>query len=395
MIKTVLIILTILLTWLLWLGVSQYFLCPRYQFDGQPAPFEGPVIYNPYQGIGEGSWFKCNFHAHAHAWNGLTNGHGTAGDVHATYRNLGYDFHCVSNYHQVDTTGISSDLFIPAYEHGYNVRKTHQQVLGSHEVKWLDYLMPQNTHNKQRVLDALYEPGVVIVLNHPKVRSGYTPEDLQRLTGYDCMEVLNPAGISTAAWDAALSSGKKVFIVGNDDTHNVIKRVRVGLMCTFVNTREKKGSQVLDALKSGQSIGVMVGREQHPDSIPVLKEMEVSGDSVRIAVSHLPDSAEVTGQNGKALEFQRDGKGLRFRLRPEDHYARSTFYFPSGTILFLNPVFFTPESGYTERLVAADWRDTLLYRSMGAAILLLWVALIARLFIPRQSRPPFRWKAAS
>ncbi|ODS86533.1 MAG: hypothetical protein ABS46_00945 [Cytophagaceae bacterium SCN 52-12] len=392
MIKAALLIITVLLTWLLWLAVSQYLLCPRYQFE-QSRPFEGSVIYNPYHAVDSGSWFKCNFHAHSQAWNRLTNGHGTAHDVHTAYRRLGYDFHCVSNYQQLDTTGAFSDLFIPVYEHGYNVRKTHQQVLGSRKVKWLDYLMPQTTHNKQRVLNALREPDNVVILNHPKVRNGYTPEDLRQLSGFDCMEVLNPAGISTEAWDAALSSGKKVFVVGNDDTHDVIRKIRLGVMCTFINAREKKGSRVLDALKAGQSVGVIIGVKQDPDSIPVLRNMEVSGDSIWVTMSHLPDSAEVTGQDGKALGFGLKENSLKFRLQKEDHYARSTFYFPGGTVLFLNPVFFMKDSGYEERSAVFNGADTFLYRSMGAAVLTLWVALLARLFI-RQSPPRYGWKEA-
>ncbi|GAB2797972.1 hypothetical protein GCM10027275_49340 [Rhabdobacter roseus] len=173
-------------TLILMLVVSQYFFCPRFEFEAR-SPFAGPVLYNPYQSIDSTNWVKCNFHAHAKAWRGVPNGKGNASDIHRAYGSLNYGIHCVSNYQQIDTTNSADAGFIPAYEHGYNPAKTHQLVLGGNRVLWLDYLFPQTTENKQNVLNRLQDSQPVIILNHPKIRDGYTEGDLQRLTGYDCM----------------------------------------------------------------------------------------------------------------------------------------------------------------------------------------------------------------
>ena len=68
-------------------------------------------------------WVKCNFHAHARSWNGITNGHGTAIMINSAYKSLKYGVHCVSNYQNIDTTGCMGKSYISAYEHGYNINK--------------------------------------------------------------------------------------------------------------------------------------------------------------------------------------------------------------------------------------------------------------------------------
>lgn len=369
----------VFLTWVLWLLVSQYFFCNRYSFP-DPVAFEGSEIFNPYDSLNPAHWVKGNFHAHAHAWNGITNGHGTAEDIHAAYDSLQYGVHCVSNYHQIDTTHSTSlATYLPAYEHGYNTRKTHQLVLGSTGVQWIDYLFPQTVHNKQHVLDQLKQWGTVTILNHPGLRTGYTDEDMAQLENYDCMEVLNPSVTSTNAWDAALSAGKRVFIVGDDDIHNVLTKERLGTMCTFVNLPKKSGQNVLEALRTGKSYGVKIGKEQDLTDMPYLKKLTVNVDSVFVEMSHPANEIYVTGQEGKTLSKKHGADQIRFRISTDDHYARTTFHYTNGTSIYLNPVFFTSPSGYQPGVPVIHHQETLLYRTVGILILGTWMALIWRL----------------
>jgi hypothetical protein len=388
--KTLRFSLLILLTWILWLLVSQYLLCARFEFE-EPTPFEGSFIYNPYDSIEVASWVKCNFHAHSHAWEGVTNGHGTAEDVHQAYRALNYGVHCVSNYHHIDTTHSSDPGYIPAYEHGYNINKTHQLVLGPQKVQWLDYLFPQSVHNKQHVLKHLRESGQVVILNHPALRGGYTAEDLSKLSGYDCMEVLNPSVISTELWDAALSSGRRAFIVGDDDTHDVIAKKRLGEMCTFVNVSDRSAGPVLNALKTGKSYGVVIGSGQSHDSLPIVKRVRVAGDSVFVAVSRVAREATLTGQNGRILKTVNHADSIAYRLTPNDHYARAVFSYENGTTLYLNPVFYTSEKGYQAPLAYEDAEESAFFRTLGVSVLVLWV-LVSWNSLPGNRRRRHRGK---
>ncbi|HWV33783.1 MAG TPA: hypothetical protein VN038_29210 [Dyadobacter sp.] len=365
-------------SWVLWLFVSQFLFCPRYQFNA-PIPFEGPVLYNPYDSVSSSRWIKCNFHAHSHAWEGVTNGHGTAADIHSAYKALHYGVHCVSNYHHIDTTHCNHANYLPAYEHGYNIRKTHQLVLGSNQVQWLDYLFQQSAHNKQHVLNHLYGPDNAVILNHPALKNGYTTEDLTQLTNYDCMEVLNPSVTSTAQWDAALSAGKRVFIVGDDDIHDVISKKRLGTRCTFVNVRNNSAREVIHALKTGQSYGVIVGENQRHDGIPQLQSLTVRHDTIQALMTQPANEVIITGQNGKVLALGRHTDRVSYRITPDDRYARLTFKYANGTEILLNPVFFTPKNGYQPMPVYENFNETMFFRSIGTCILGGWLLLAARL----------------
>ena len=210
--------------------------CPIYSF-APPRPFTGDSVYNPYAAMANGNWVKCNFHAHARSWHGVTNGNGTAADIHRIYGRLGYGVHAVSNYESIDTTFQSSPAYISAYEHGYNLLKTHQLVLNARTVCWKDYLLPQTINNKQNIINRIHETdsNAFISINHPLLRNGYNARDFTLLTKYNCVEVLNPACNSSSLWDVALSAGRPVFVMGDDDMHDVEDSSSIGDFCTWIN----------------------------------------------------------------------------------------------------------------------------------------------------------------
>src|SRR5882672_8005021 len=182
-----------LLTLIIWLIVDQYFFCPYYSFPN-PVAFEGKQLYNPYRDIDSGSWYKCNFHAHTNAWAGMTNGEASTADVWNNYDSLGYSVHCISDYQKIDRSFSDQKNYVPAYEHGYNCRKTHQLVLGDKHIKWQDFFFPQTLSNKQSIINTLKQnDSDVVILNHPQLKNGYSCKDVLYLANYQCMEVLNPS----------------------------------------------------------------------------------------------------------------------------------------------------------------------------------------------------------
>lgn len=358
----------------LWLVLSQFFFSTRYNFFDSPDNFKGTIIYNPYDSLDAAKWVKSNFHAHSTAWKGITNGHGTPKDIHHAYDSLQYGIHCVSNYQAIDTTFSSDDNYIPAYEHGYNVLKAHQLVLGSERVYWPDYILPQTLNNKQDILNYLsYDTNAVVILNHPAVRNGYTTEDLQYLTNYDCMEVLNPAAISLEQWDATLSAGKAVFIVGNDDIHNVLKKKSLGRICTFVNVPVPYKNYVLQALKRGMSYGMILGDGQDPYSLPSLESLKVVDHTIILKIGKEAKKITFTGQDGRLLATFRETETAQYIIKKNDHYARAAIEFENGTRMFLNPVFFTSSRLLSKKIVSANHVETLIFRLIGLLISIIWI----------------------
>ncbi|MBC7915221.1 MAG: hypothetical protein H7Y07_13970 [Pyrinomonadaceae bacterium] len=367
------LLLIVFLSFILWQFLSQFFFCTQFSFK-ESTPFKGDSVYNPYSLVNSKHWKKCNFHAHANAWKGITNGEGTASDVHHAYDSLHYNVHCVSNYHSIDTNIQSQANYIPAYEHGYNILKTHQLVLGSQKVCWLDYILPQTLSNKQDILNYLSaDTNAVVILNHPAMREGYGEKDFLYLNNFHCMEVLNPAGTSFPQWDAALSAGKPIFIVGNDDIHNVIKKERLGRMCTFVNAEEENKDMVLHALKKGSSYGVIIGNTQHADSIPLLKGLTMSNDTIRIEMDSKAAVISFIGQNGRNLASFSNTEKAQYILQKEDHYARAVITYQNGTGIFLNPVFYVQTSNPSQGVVLANIPMTMFLRALGFSIAGTWI----------------------
>ena len=147
MIKKILKILLFVFLGLLALELLIYFTAPVYDFL-VPQPFSGGKIYNPYKGMDSTQWKKANFHFHANAWGGLTSGrNNTVEEFWKTYKKLGYDVPCISDYQQINTFNKDSSFYIPAYEHGFGLRKKHQLLIGAKEVLWLDYSLFQNYPN--------------------------------------------------------------------------------------------------------------------------------------------------------------------------------------------------------------------------------------------------------
>lgn len=373
------------LSGLLWLVISQFFFCTRFDFKKNTHRFQGNKIYNPYQNCNSNNWEKCNFHAHSNAWNGLTNGNGTAADIHRIYDSLNYAVHCVSNYQNVDTANSNEKNYLPAYEHGFNLLKTHQLVLGSNEVTWLEYLFPQSINNKQAILNNLsLDTSAVVILNHPALRNGYNNDELSSLTNFNCMEVLSPYGISEKQWDIVLSAGKPAFIVANDDVHDILNKDKVGKIFTVLNLKNTKQKTVLSALKSGSGYGVVLGKTQENTNIPKLKSLNLVKDWLNLKLSKRAKRIDFYGQNGKLLSSFFECKNVKYQLKPSDCYARAKITFDNGTMLYLNPVFYTNTTNFAQFQNPVNYIETNIFKIIGIMIFVAWL-LIAWKFINKNN----------
>jgi len=72
---------------------------------------------------------------------GLTSGrNNTAEEFWKTYKKLGYDVPCISDYQHINTFNRDSSFYIPAYEHGLGVRKKHQLLIA--RKKFFGWIIP-------------------------------------------------------------------------------------------------------------------------------------------------------------------------------------------------------------------------------------------------------------
>lgn len=385
----------VMLSVLIWLIVSQYLFCPQYYFKSG-HPFTGQLFYNPYQHIKDDSkWIKSNLHTHTRSWEGLTNGYGTAEEFRKAYDSLNYGVLGFSNY-QANNNSISS---VPVYEHGYNLKKVHQLVVGKSRITWLDYIFPQTRSNKQYLLTQLGAANNVIILAHPALRHAYSEEDLKLLSGYQCMEVLNPAKRSFSQWDAALSAGNVVFAVGNDDIHNIFHPVRLAKNCTWLYLPDGINPvSIVAALKEGRGYAMKIGtiqgegneqrKERIKSNLPYLKYCNLQGDSLQVKFSKAATQIRFSGDGGEILSVIKDQDSWAYKIKPGNSYVRVSAFFPDGSEIYLNPVFRTNgEMHALSSSYSVNRSKSNLFSLAGAFILISWAGFLLKLLNLHFSRP--------
>lgn len=357
---------------------------PQYIFP-KPAPFSGKSLYNPYQDMDSSRWLKGNFQVQSRIWLGLTNGrNNSSNNVREIYKRLGYDVLCFSDYQQINHTEDTASTYIPAYEHGYGPHKRHQVCIGSRKVLWLDYLLWQSLSHKQNIINRLRPDNEIIAIAHPNLKGGYLPSDLKYLTGYDLIEALNGIASSVSHWDSALSAGKPVFILADDDAHDISNPHFVGRFCTFIKAPSAKQTDVVQALKSGKAFGALIYMKEgdgfrekidYAGDIPVLKSAQLAGDTFTIEVSESAKRISFIGQGGTIKRTVYGASRASYIFKPDDTYIRAEILFPNiwygpGTNFFLNPVFrYTGDKLQPMALAVVNKKRTIINRVVAFATL--------------------------
>lgn len=318
-----------------------------------------------------------NLHAHAHAWGGLTNGRGTNADVRARYRALGYDLGITSNYFAPGEPAGASEL--TAYEQGFNLNKTHLMVLGTPRVEWLDMPFGESASQKQMRIDRIVRDGGLPIVLHPELRAGYTLRDLRRLTGYPAMEVVSHFGDALEYWDAALTAGRLVWAVGDDDAHNIADSNQVGRAWTMIAAPNTSRDAVLRAIRDGRTYAVQ-GR--NGQATVKLVSLSTHGDTLIVRTGGSLATISFVGRGGRELGWSERTHDARFVLPRTEPYARVVVR-SVWTTLYLNPIV-RAEAGAPALLVAGvDDAATDVQRVTSLACLLL---LLSALFTPGASR---------
>jgi hypothetical protein len=390
-----------LLYLLLFLGSAElliYFLTPVYEFP-EPAPFGGTMIFNPYQDMDSRQWKKANFHFHTKAWFGITSGRqNTSQDFYLTYKKMGYDVPCISNYQSISKFNADSSFYIPVYEHGFGVRKKHQLSIGAKKVLWLDYSLSQNLNHKQHILNLLHGQTEIVAIAHPDWEHGYSSEDMKYLSNYDLIEALDANWRSVPLWDAALSSGHPVYILADDDAHDISNPYQIGRCCTFINSATTNTADILNSLKNGKAFGANVymydnetmdQKAEDVKLIPMLNSVKVIHDTLRVTVSRKALKFDFIGQDGKVKKTVLNDSSAFYQMLAEDSYIRTEITFPTkeqwpGTKFYLNPVFRYDGVQPSNSLRAEiNLPRTLIFRLLTIPSL---AALILLIFLPRRRK---------
>ena len=325
----------------------QYFQIQIFAYP-DPIPFSGSYFYNPYHSL-ETCWQKTYFHSHAIAWGGLTNGHQPGNEVQTAYRQLGYDLPYLSDYFSVNATqDVCSDSFMPIYEHGMNIHKSHRLAIGSEKVSYFDVMLFQNQDIRQYLIKRLKQTAPIVAINHPTMRDSHPIRMLENLSGYDYLEVINSFRVATTHWDAALSAGKPVYILANDDCHDIRKAHKIGKSWTMVQSNHQHRDSILYALRLGKTYGVqrlhdslsieqlqtMIWRRQSDN---LVKSFSVTNGTINVKFTKPISTIRAIGQNGTLLKETAKTDEFGYSFQPGDSYVRLEAQTPA-LAYFFNPV---------------------------------------------------------
>lgn len=337
----------LLIIFLVFIGLVQYLCFPVYRFP-ERIPFSGEKIYNPYEICDSSHWKKSVFHIHSKSWGGITNGKSSEQEVFDRYQYLGYHIVALSDYQKINQSKYPlQDELIPNYEHGYGVKKNHQLNIGATDVMPFDFFFPQTTSNKQFVINLLRSKTSVLALAHPDWNKAITPSDVKRLYNYDCFEIISKYRNSVHLWDTALTAGVPVFLIANDDGHDIDNPNVVGRCLTLVYAEKTTENAVTDALRKGMTIGVAVhftenelweAKKQNMDNIPILKSAKITQDTFFIQVSDSIQTIKFIGKHGMVIKSDSNCLKSQIPVHKIDGFLRTEIYFKNGTLFYLNPI---------------------------------------------------------
>lgn len=371
-----------------------YFMTPVYRFP-EPKPFSGEKFYNPYEGLDSNGWKKSNFHFHVREWWGLTAGRGnTPEEFYKVYKWMKYDAPQISNYQSISQVFRDSAFYIPVYEHGYGIRKKHQMLIGAKEVLWWDYSLFQNRSHKQHIIDRLRPQSEIVAIAHPDWEGGYTLEDMKYLSNYDMLEVLDNNWRSIPQWDAALSSGHPVWILADDDAHDIDDPYQIQRCATYIHSPSLDKDSMVASLKAGRAYGIEIYmgndwtfpmKANWAGRIPVLRYVKMCGDTLKVSFSGEIFKVSFIGQDGKIRKSVYGQGGHWYKFRPYDTYIRTEITgiarhkhptIGTGNIIYLNPVIrYSGEIPVNSLKAEVSLERTWIFRifSFGSLAVILWV----------------------
>lgn len=372
---------------IVFISLIPYMISPVYVYN-EPAPFKGSKLYNPYKEIQNNKWYKANLHSHSNIWGGLTDGRlSSPEEIHKVYSNMGYDIVGISNYMNRSVSELQKEKFFPVYEHGFGIWKNHYLVLGADDVKFLDFVYYPTLNNKQFLINTLKTEKNLISIVHPWMRNAVSLNDVAYLDNYDCIEICRYSRTSVEYVDRALSSGKNIKLIANDDSHNIKDQDEVGKGLTIINSKSKSYDDVMSAIQQGSVVAVNLIKSgfntfelknYNIPRLPNLITFDITGDSISLSFDSLASEIKFVGQDGVIKSIVSNTKSAYYTLQSDDSYIRVETTFPNNAVYFLNPVFrydSEPNMTYTAKI---NYPMTIFYYVLWAAGLVIIVFIFRR-----------------
>ena len=321
---------------------------PIYNFRA-PRPFSGPDVFNPYASLDSTlGWKRANFHTHTRVsgpWP-LNECPYDAAYTDSVYRSLGYDIVTFSNHNEIIKHPYDASLQVNVYEQGYSPFKFHKLVFGSPSVRHWDPILPFLTSQKQFELDQLGKDADFIQINHPYRTNAFPRSQIEKLSGYQIMELDTHISTENEYWDWALTAGHYSFGLANDDLHHPERHWLTAIRCNFLNTPSGRYEDLKQTLLGGCYYAMRVPdygngdwevKRQKNRELPSVEGIGLDGNTLYLTLSQRADSIRVNGAEHRTLAMAIDTCAIRYTLPETEPYARLTAFFPDGAVIYTNP----------------------------------------------------------
>ena len=298
-------------------------------------------------------WYKGN--THTHTLN--SDGDVTPDEAVRWYREHGYHFLVLSDHNFLtETAGLSAVygaegkfLLIPGEEISDEYEKLPIHLNG---LMVRELVEPQHGESVadtiQRNVDAIRKAGGVPHFNHPNFVWAAGAADIKSIKGLNLFEVFNGhpqvnnlgGGGSPGTeeiWDEVLSSGRVLYGMATDDTHNIkspgeIAKAWPGQGWIMVRAARLAPEDILKALESGDfyaSTGV------------TLKDYQADQKEIRITIAGVGRTkytVRFIGKGGAVLAETFDNPAV-YAFKGDELYVRAKVIDSNGLVAWTQPVF--------------------------------------------------------
>ena len=196
-------------------------------------------------------------------------------------------------------------------------------------------------------MNAIVDAGGIASINHPNSQWAFDHREISLVEGASLLEVFNghPGANLFGApdrpsyeeiWDGVLSSGRAIFGVATDDSHNYHDFApwmsNPGRGWVMVQADELTQEAIVDGLASGRfyaSTGVTLAR------------LECSAESIELEIEQERDfiyTTRFTGKDGVLLA-ESTGLAAEYITNGHEDYVRATVTSSSGPRAWTQPIF--------------------------------------------------------
>lgn len=288
-------------------------------------------------------WFKGNLHTHTTE----SDGDSSPADVVQWYRDQKYDFLAITDHDKLTRLDAPGILLIPSEEVTDRLGKKpiHVNAIGIREV-----VMPQGgtsaTDVLQRDIRAVRAAGGVPLINHPNFVWAFGADDIRPLADVTLMEIasghplVNSGGgggwpSSEEIWDSLLTSGKRIYAVGVDDSHHFKKPgerdAAPGRAWVVVRAAALDQSQIVAALDAG---------DFYASTGPEIDEYAVANGTINVRVKQYSLNKYrivFIGSAGRVLHTSNELEAA-YKLKGGEGYVRVKVSDSNGGTAWLQPL---------------------------------------------------------